>query len=89
MLLALALQQDPDLLVLDEPAAGVDLQGGQVFCEVLENLRRAFLLMVSHDLGTVTHHATHVIGLNRRVMAQGPPREGLTNQSLLAVFGPR
>ncbi len=91
VLLALALQQDPDLLVLDEPAAGVDLQGGQVFCEVLENLRRerAFTqLMVSHDLGTVTHHATHVIGLNRRVMAQGPPREVLTNQSLLAVFGP-
>ena len=91
VLLALALQQDPDLLVLDEPAAGVDLQGGQVFCEVLENLRheRGFTqLMVSHDLGTVTHHATHVIGLNRRVVAEGPPREVLTNQNLLAVFGP-
>ncbi|MEN6475382.1 MAG: metal ABC transporter ATP-binding protein [Syntrophaceae bacterium] len=91
VLLALALQQDPDLLVLDEPAAGVDLEGGQVFCEVLEHLRRerSFTqLMVSHDLGTVTHHATHVIGLNRRVVAQGPPREVLTNQSLSAVFGP-
>lgn len=91
VLLALALQQDPDLLLLDEPAAGVDLQGGQVFCEVLENLRRErgfTQLMVSHDLGTVTHHATHVIGLNRRVVAQGPPREVLTSQNLLAVFGP-
>ena len=91
MLLALALQQDPELLVLDEPAAGVDLEGGQVFCEVLEHLRRErgfTQLMVSHDLGTVTHHATHVIGLNRRVMAEGPPREVLTNQNLLAVFGP-
>lgn len=91
VLLALALQQDPELLVLDEPAAGVDLEGGQVFCEVLEHLRRErgfTQLMVSHDLGTVTHHATHVIGLNRRVMAEGPPREVLTNQNLLAVFGP-
>lgn len=91
VLLALALQQEPDLLVLDEPAAGVDLQGGQIFCEVLESLRRErgfTQLMVSHDLGTVTHHATHVIGLNRRVVAQGPPREVLTNQNLLALFGP-
>lgn len=91
VLLALALQQEPDLLVLDEPAAGVDPSGGQVFCEVLETLRRErgfTQLMISHDLGTVTHHATHVIGLNRRVVAQGPPREILTNQNLLAVFGP-
>ena len=39
VLLALAFQQDPDLLILDEPAAGVDFRGGQIFCELLENLR--------------------------------------------------
>jgi zinc transport system ATP-binding protein len=90
VLLALALAQDPDLLVLDEPASGVDIQGGLLFCELLERLRRErgfTQLMVSHDLATVTHHATHVILLNRRVIAEGPPREVLTPAHLAAVFG--
>jgi len=90
VLLALALQQDPELLVLDEPAAGVDFQGGNVFCELLEGLRkeRGFTqLMVSHDLATVTHHATHVICLNRRLAAEGPPKEVLTPETLTAIFG--
>ncbi|HVP10730.1 MAG TPA: metal ABC transporter ATP-binding protein [Phycisphaerae bacterium] len=90
VLLALAIGQKPDLLVLDEPAAGVDFQGEHVFCELLEGLRRELgftLLMVSHDLVTVTHHATHVICLNRRVIAEGPPRETLTPENLTAIFG--
>ncbi len=90
VLLALALAQEPDLLILDEPAAGVDLMGEQVFCELLEALRRQqgfTQLMVSHDLSTVTHHATHVICLNRTVLAQGPPQEILTRDTLTAVFG--
>ena len=90
ILLALALQQNPDLLVLDEPAAGVDVQGGYLFCELLERLRmeRGFTeLMVSHDLGTVAHHATHVIMLNRRVVAEGPTRNVLTAENLANVFG--
>ena len=90
VLLALALQQDPDILVLDEPAAGVDVQGGYLLCELLERLRRErgfTQLMVSHDLATVTHHATHVILLNRRVAAEGAPQAVLTEANLAAVFG--
>jgi zinc transport system ATP-binding protein len=91
VLLALALQQDPDLLVLDEPVAGVDFQGEHMVCELLERLRRArgfTQLMVSHDLATVAAHATHVICLNRFVAAEGPPREALTSANLAAIFGP-
>jgi len=90
VLLALALGQNPDLLVLDEPASGVDFQGEYIFCELLENLRkeRGFTqLMVSHDLATVTHHATHVICLNRKVAAEGAPSDVLTNENLTAIFG--
>jgi zinc transport system ATP-binding protein len=90
VLLTLALQQEPELLVLDEPAAGVDFQGGNLFCELLNELcqdKGLTQLMVSHDLATVTHHATHVICLNRKVAAVGPPREVLTNETLTAIFG--
>jgi zinc transport system ATP-binding protein len=90
LLLALALGQEPELLVLDEPASGVDFQGGHVFCELLDKLRceRGFTqLMVSHDLPTVTHHATHVICLNRRVAAEGTPREVLNDETFTTIFG--
>ena len=91
VLLALALQQEPDLLLLDEPASGIDFQGEQVFCGLLENLRQEWgftQIMVSHDLATVMHHATHVICLNRRVLTEGPPGVALTRANLTAVFGP-
>lgn len=90
VLLALALFQEPDLLVLDEPAAGVDIHGEQVFCELLDELRKRegfTQLMVSHDLASVTHHAGHIICLNHRVVTQGPPREALTAETLTALFG--
>lgn len=90
VLLALALRQEPDLLVLDEPSAGVDFRGELIFCELLDTLRRTrgfTQLMVSHDLATVTHHATHVICLNHKVAAEGPPRLTLTSDNLTAIFG--
>jgi len=90
VLLALALEQNPELLVLDEPSAGVDIKGGKVFCELLEELGKKMgftQLIVSHDLATVTHHSTHVICLNRKVVAEGPPGEVLNAEVLRSLFG--
>jgi zinc transport system ATP-binding protein len=90
VLVALALQRDPDLLILDEPAAGVDILGEQLLCGLLDRLRaeRGFTqLMVSHDLAVVTAHADHVICLNHRLIGEGPPREILTPTVLEATFG--
>lgn len=90
VLLALALERAPDLLVLDEPSAGVDVQGEHLLCELLEHLRQQHgftQMMVSHDLSLVTAHATHVICLNHRVLGQGRPTEVLTWKVLEATFG--
>ncbi len=92
LLLALALGQNPDLLILDEPVSGVDVRGGQLFCELLENLRQQHgftQLMVSHDLSMVNHHASHVICLSGgNVIAQGSPQEVFTGDILTRLFGP-
>jgi zinc transport system ATP-binding protein len=90
VLLALAIQEKPDVLILDEPDSGVDIGGENLLCELLEKLRaeRGFTqVMVTHDLSMVTAHATHVICLNRRVLGQGPTRDTLTAEVLAATFG--
>ncbi len=90
VLLALALQEDPELLILDEPVAGVDVVGEQLFCELLEQLRMEHgftQLMVSHNMSVVLAHATHAILLNRRVICQGNPKEVLNPQTLMAIYG--
>jgi zinc transport system ATP-binding protein len=90
VLLALAIQRDPDILVLDEPSSGVDIAGENLLCELLETLRvarRFTQVMVTHDLSLVTAHATDVICLNRRVMGQGPTARTLTAEVLAATFG--
>lgn len=90
VLLALSLQRKPDLLLLDEPAAGVDYRGEQLLCGLLDSLRERLgftQIMVSHDLGIVTAHADHVICLNRRLIGEGPPHEILTPEVLEATFG--
>jgi zinc transport system ATP-binding protein len=90
VLLALALIQQPEILVLDEPAAGLDFQGEHLFCELLDKMRieRGFTqVMVTHDLGLVNHHATHAILLNRKLIAEGEPKVILNPQNLAKAFG--
>ncbi len=90
VLLALALGQSPELLVLDEVSSGVDVSGSKVFCELLDELRYKHhftQLTVEHDLSIVTHHATHVICLNKKVIAQGAPNNILTTENLTKLFG--
>ncbi|MBR3506112.1 MAG: ATP-binding cassette domain-containing protein, partial [Lentisphaeria bacterium] len=90
VLLAQALLQEPDILILDEPTSGVDFKGGQICCELLRRVRekRGFTqIMISHDLATVTAHADHVICLNHKVFGEGEPRVALTHQVLSETFG--
>jgi zinc transport system ATP-binding protein len=89
--LAMALMVDPEVVFLDEPISGVDVKGGLLFCDLLESIQREARLtvvMVSHDLSVVSKHATHVLCLNRELVAAGPVEKVLTQSNLGDVFGP-
>jgi zinc transport system ATP-binding protein len=81
VLLAHAIDPLPELLLLDEPAAGLDEMAIVAMEAILQELRREAsltVLMVSHDLGQVRRLADRVTVLNRAVQRDGPPAEVLT-----------
>jgi zinc transport system ATP-binding protein len=90
VLLALAMQPEPELLLLDEPAAGVDVKGQEQFYDVIERLNRergTTILLVSHDLTMVGQHVHHVMCLkDGEIHWQGPPQE-INTELLHQVFG--
>lgn len=90
VLLAGALLRRPRLLLLDEPAAGVDLKGERLFWEILDDLRRTedlSIVMVSHNLHLTAHYATHVLCVHAGSCLEGAPHEVLTARNLMSIFG--
>ncbi len=90
VLLALALNPEPDLLILDEPVSGVDQNGQRLFLDTVNEIRRGrhmAILMVSHDLPLVREYADHVVLLDRTVLAQGSPRAVFDSEAFQQVFG--
>ena len=75
--IARALAGEPDLLVLDEPVAGVDVDSQRAFRDTLRHLvrgRGGSVLLVSHELSVVAEDLDRVVVLKRSVRFDGPPR---------------
>ena len=91
VLLALALEPRPELLLLDEPAAGIDFQMQQSFYNLIGELNATMgvtVLLVSHDLNMVQTYAHDVLCLRGgAIQCQGPPNEILTPINMSLVFG--
>lgn len=91
VLLALALDPQPELLLLDEPATGIDFRSTQAFYELIADLNRSTgvtVLLVSHDLETVRRIADEVLCLRGgTVTRHGPPSEVLTPTAVAETFG--
>lgn len=89
VLLALALEPLPNILILDEPLSGVDVEGMETLMEMLDEIRQVYdlsILMTTHDFGMLTRYADQVILIDHRVLCQGSPEEVLDSQEFRRVF---
>jgi zinc transport system ATP-binding protein len=78
VLIARALASDPELLVLDEPTAGVDAESQRLFRDSLVHLvaeHDATVLLVSHELGAVADDLDRVLVMKRKLLFDGPPAD--------------
>jgi zinc transport system ATP-binding protein len=90
VLLARALIQAPQLLVLDEPAQGVDVNGQAELYRLITDIRDRHdcgILLVSHDLHLVMSATDEVICLNQHVCCHGHPEQVSNDPAYLELFG--
>ncbi|HVY70446.1 MAG TPA: metal ABC transporter ATP-binding protein [Verrucomicrobiae bacterium] len=90
VLIVFSLLRRPELLLLDEPTAGVDTTGEQTFYGLIGEVQRRHQLtvvLVSHDLSMVYRHATRVYALNGVICCEGPPEHVMNTESLKQAYG--
>lgn len=88
--IARALASEPELLILDEPAVGVDLPSQERFYQFLKDLNEKFgltILFVSHDIDVLANQASYLICLNRGLVCHGTPREIFKEDQLEKLYG--
>ena len=89
VLLALALEPVPDILILDEPLSGVDAEGIHQLLTMLDEIRTKFdlsILMVTHDFAMLSRYVDKVVLLKETVLTQGTPEQVLSSPEFRSVF---
>ena len=86
--LAQVLAREAEILLLDEPTAGLDINGRKLVAERIaaERARGVTVAMATHELADA-EHATSVMLLAQRVVSMGPPQEALRDEYLRECFG--
>lgn len=89
VLLARTLVRDPEVLLLDEPAAGLDMPSEHGLMALLRELAAGgkTLLVATHDIGSVFEFFTRALCVRGRLIADGPPSSALVEQTLVDTFG--
>ena len=89
VLLAMALEPVPHILILDEPLSGVDIEGEKQLLDMLDEVRTQYdlsILLSTHDFATLEEYADKVILLQSTVLEAGKPAQVLSSQAFRDVF---
>lgn len=88
--LARSIIRKPKLLLLDEPASGIDVAGEIDFNNILEDYKKrqnATIIMITHDWEAAFHHSDYVLLLNRVIICYDEPEKAFSEKSLRIAFG--
>ena len=89
VLLALALEPLPNILLLDEPLSGVDVEGQTELMDMLDEIRKRYdlsILMITHDFGMLPTYADNVVLIDHAIVKMGTPDEVLDSEEFRRVF---
>ena len=89
VLLALALEPLPNILILDEPLSGVDVEGQTALMDMLDEIRKRYdlsILMITHDFGMLQTYADKVVLIDHAIVKKGTPSEVLGSEEFQQVF---
>lgn len=89
VLLSMAVMDEPNLLLLDEPVSGIDRNGMELFYKNIVYLKENFdlaVILVSHDLDYVKKYADKVVLLDGKVLVQGGAKEVYASEAFQSVF---
>lgn len=89
VLLALALEPMPNILILDEPLSGVDIEGMENLMEMLDEIRKTYdlsILMTTHDFSTLPRYADQVVLIDHAVLCKGRPETVLNSEEFKTAF---
>ncbi len=90
VMLAMAIMDEPNLLLLDEPVSGIDMIGMELFYDIIEELKEHYdlsIILISHDLEMVKKRADRVILMDKTVLKEGTPNEVYKSPEFEEVFG--
>ena len=89
VLLALALEPMPNILILDEPLSGVDVEGMETLMDMLDEIRQTYdlsILMTTHDFSMLPRYADQVVLIDHAVLIQGSPETVLQSEAFSRAF---
>ena len=89
VLLALALEPLPNILILDEPLSGVDVEGQTELMDMLDEIRKRYdlsILMITHDFDMLPTYADNVVLIDHTIVKMGTPAEVLDSEEFRSVF---